>query len=293
MRRSVFPGFDEHLGRLQDWDVWLTLLERGVTGIYIPRILYTKHYRPGDISLRDNYRQWREIVSRKHHAAFRAPRNDSFFCPVCERTVASFLPGGPRLRPGARCPHCGSLERHRLSWLYFQHKTTVLEQRCAFLHIAPEPSILRRFLAMSYIHYVPADLHPRHPSVHRMDISAISHPNNSFDFIYASHVLEHVADDRGAIREFHRVLKPGGVAIIMVPIAGTRTTEGGITMQPPERLRMFGQEDHLRQYGADFADRLREVGWDVTCEAFAATLSDQEILRYGLRRDEHIYLCTK
>lgn len=293
MRNSVFPGFDESIGRLQDWDVWLTLLKRGVTGVYIPRVLYTKYYRQGDISTQDNYQQWHTIVSRKHRFSPFSARQGSFFCPVCESAVKHFIPGGRRLRPGARCPVCGSLERHRLVWLYFQHNTDFFQKPCAFLHIAPEPPISRRLRERSDIRYVPADLHPQQQSIQRMDVTSIPYPDNCFDVIYASHVLEHIMDDRKAIHEFHRALRPGGRAVLLVPIAGTRTKEGEPTMSPLERERAFGQEDHVRSYGTDFADRLREATWSVTEDSFASTFSPEDRRRYGLRSDEHIYCCIK
>src|SRR5262249_12426105 len=78
------------------------------------------------------------------------------------------------------------------------------------------------------------------------------------------HVLEHVPDDRRAMREFYRVLKPGGWAILLVPITVERTFEDPAVVDPAERLRLFGQEDHVRRYGPDYGDRLSEAGFAVS-----------------------------
>jgi ubiquinone/menaquinone biosynthesis C-methylase UbiE len=89
-----------------------------------------------------------------------------------------------------------------------------------------------------------------------MDITDIQYPDNTFDVIYCSHVLEHVPDDRKAMREFARVLKPEGWAVFMVSLSEEHTIEDPSITSPAERERLFGQHDHVRRYGPDFKDRL-------------------------------------
>jgi SAM-dependent methyltransferase len=91
----------------------------------------------------------------------------------------------------------------------------------------------------------------------RMDITDIQYPKDTFDVIYCSHVLEHVVDDRKAMREFHRVLRPDGWALLLVPITVEKTFEDPSVTDPEERLSVFGQEDHVRCYGPDYVERLR------------------------------------
>jgi ubiquinone/menaquinone biosynthesis C-methylase UbiE len=125
-----------------------------------------------------------------------------------------------------------------------------------------------------------------------MDAEHLTFPDNSFDVIYCSHVLEHVPEDRKAMRELARVLKPTGWAVLAVPVIRDKTFEDPKITSPADRLRVYGQEDHVRAYGQDFADRLRESGFDVTVDPFARGLSEEMVQRYGLSRED-IYFCRK
>src|SRR5690606_8666735 len=108
--------------------------------------------------------------------------------------------------------------------------------------------------------YLTADLLNPHVMV-QMDITDIQYPAGSFDVIYCSHVLEHVPDDQQAIRELCRVRRPGGWAVLMVPITVERTYEDPSITDPAGRLAAFGQENHVRRYGLDFAERLCAAGF--------------------------------
>ena len=117
-----------------------------------------------------------------------------------------------------------------------------------------------------------------------MDITAIAYPDAMFDVIYCSHVLEHVADDRQAMREFRRALRPEGWAGLLVPTNdGVPTREDPTITNPEERRRLFGQENHVRLYGYHYVDRLRAAGF--TVRVFTprdVCLSDAEMVRLGV-----------
>lgn len=214
-------------------------------------------------------------------------------CPCCQATVRAFKPYGLVRREDARCPVCRSLERHRLIWLYLTRNTDLLDgRRKKLLHVAPEVQLTRLFKSHSQIDYLSADLcSPR--AMVKMDIMDIQYPAETFDVAYCSHVLEHVPDDRKAMREFHRVLKPGGWAILLVPITAEKTYEDPSVTSPQERERLFGQHDHVRRYGLDYADRLREAGFEVTEDDYASHIDKDEAQRYGVRSDDVVYLCRK
>lgn len=163
-------------------------------------------------------------------------------------------------------------------------------RRKKLLHIAPEPQMSLLFRRVENIEYLSADLcDPR--AMVRMDITDIHYPDDTFDIVYCSHVLEHIPDDRKAMRELHRVLRPGGWAILQVPIASGSTFEDRSVTNSQERERLFGQHDHVRRYGLDYQDRLREAGFDVTIDGYARGMRDPTIRRFGLDRTEDIFLC--
>lgn len=217
----------------------------------------------------------------------------SRFCPCCQSYVAAFLPHGLIKRPQARCPICRSLERHRLIRLYFANKTNLLDGRPKkLLHVAPEIELSQWLQNVPNIDYLSADLMSPRAMV-KMDITDIQYPDASFDVVYCSHVLEHVSDDRQAMREFFRVLKPGGWGILQVPVTAPVTFEDPTVTSPEERTRLFGQHDHVRRYGPDYVDRLRDAGFDVHADKYPATMGDWKRNRFGIRKDDAVYYCRK
>jgi SAM-dependent methyltransferase len=161
------------------------------------------------------------------------------------------------------------------------------------LHVAPEQALETRLKACLGSAYVTADLHNSRAMI-KMDVTDIRYPNDHFDVIYCSHVLEHVRNDRRAMSELYRVLKKSGWAILLVPIEADQTFEDPTVTDPKERLRLFGNPGHVRRYGPDFADRLRDVGFVVAVVSAAEFLSATEINRMGITSAAgDIYYCQK
>lgn len=183
-------------------------------------------------------------------------------CPACGATVVGFFRYGDNAQWG--CPECGASPRERLmNWLIQQGRLHVPIDG-AILHMAPnEASLVRRFSVAA--DYVPADLDPARYSVaamRRVDLMELADADR-YDLFYASHVMEHVPDDMAVLRNIHRALKPGGEAWLIVPLWDRPTEDGSFDIPPRERERRFGQWDHVRQYGVDFADRIRAAGFDL------------------------------
>ncbi len=128
-----------------------------------------------------------------------------------------------------------------------------------------------------------------------MDLTDLRFVDDTFDVIMCNHVLEHVHDDLKAMREIYRVLKPGGWAILNSPVEKDRliTYENPSIEEPSERLKHFGQQDHVRVYGTDYTQRLQQAGFTVEVIDFAATFSHNERFRFGMKDGEEIYRCTK
>lgn len=207
-----------------------------------------------------------------------ALQGDGVTCECCGRSFRRFAAFAGRA--DAQCPACGSLERHRLL-LPFLRDRWAADPPGRLLHFAPEPALSRHLPGLSG-EYVTSDLEG--PADLALDICDMDVPGASFDAIICSHVLEHVADDRRAMAEMHRALRPGGEAIVLVPIyrGRERTEEDPSETDPAERLRRFGQHDHVRAYGPDVAERLEEAGFAV--QVPAATEG---------RIRERIHVCVK
>ncbi|HBX89858.1 class I SAM-dependent methyltransferase [Alistipes sp.] len=218
-------------------------------------------------------------------------------CPVCGAHYRRFLPYGyVASRPNALCPRCLALERHRLLWLYLTRETDLAATRPRTLHIAPEVCLMRHLrplFAAAPERYVTADLESPLADLH-FDVQRIPLDDASFDAVICNHLLEHVADDRQALRELHRVLRPGGWGILLSPVERDRerTYEDDTITDPDERTRIFGQYDHRRIYGADYADRLREAGFEAVDIDYAASLTERQRRLYALPED-HIYVVYK
>jgi SAM-dependent methyltransferase len=223
---------------------------------------------------------------------------DAVECPCCGGRFRAFAPRGRR--PGAACPRCGALERHRLLALWLREHGSLGREVRDVLHLAPEPGLRRALLAVPGVRWTGGDLEPDDPGVEAMDVSALPFEDATFDLVLCSHVLEHVPDDARAMRELRRVLRPGGRAILQQPVdeAAARTREDPGS-PPAERLRAFGQEDHVRVYGRDFADRLRSAGFAVEVDRCLDALDEPTIARHGLRpagepdplRSSDVYVC--
>lgn len=196
-------------------------------------------------------------------------------------------------RENALCPWCLALERHRLMWLYLQRETDFFNSKPRLLHIAPEHSFIKRFERLLGDNYVTADLESPLAKV-KMDIQAIPFGDEEFDVIFCNHILEHVEDDRLAMREMHRVMRSGGWGIMLSPVTkGLKTTYEDSTITTPEgRAEAFGQHDHVREYGEDYADRLAEEGFEVDSIAYAEQLPPEEVEKYAVT-NEVIYLVRK
>lgn len=147
------------------------------------------------------------------------------------------------------CPRCELFERHRLQFLVLNElfKQTDFAQK-SILHFAPEPRFEKLFQSCFRIHHT-ADI--VQPGVdYLVDICELPFDDGTYDFVFASHVLEHVAADSVALAEVRRILRPGGIAVLPVPVVSPRTIEYS---QPNDHE--FG---HVRAVGLDYFDRYKQ-----------------------------------
>jgi SAM-dependent methyltransferase len=214
-------------------------------------------------------------------------------CPCCGGWFRCFLPAGRPTRPDAACPRCGSLERHRLLWLYLTARASLLESPGRLLYVAPEAPIQTRMRRLSHLRYVSGDLESPLAMV-RMDLLALPLRDHGVEAVICSHVLEHVANVQKALAEIHRVLVPGGWAILQSPIEIARATtfEDPSVTTPEERERVFGQRDHVRIFGRDYPEILARAGFEARADGFAGERGPAWAALHGVDPQEDVYLCV-
>ena len=222
-------------------------------------------------------------------------RGKKYEDPIDGKTFRKFLPygyGNPRAN--VLSPSTLSLERHRLLWLYLTRETDFFSKPLKVLHVAPEQAFYKRFKNQKNLTYITTDLYSPLADV-KADLCALPFEDNSFDVIFCNHVLEHIPDDAQAMRELYRVMKKGGWGIFQVPqdINRAHTFEDDTIIDPAERTRIFGQYDHVRVYGLDYFDRLRQVGFEVEEIIYSTHFTTEEIERYRIVPEEILPLCKK
>lgn len=228
---------------------------------------------------------------------------DSRECPICGFTGRKFKTSGNQPRLEAKCPSCKSRERHRLLWCYLTNKTNIPNGRNKdILYVSPIEPIERQLRSIGH-NVVTIDL--KHEEDVFADLTRLPFRESSFDVVICSHVLEHIPRDQLAIEEMYRVLRAKGNAFIIIPKDKDRseTYEDPTIESPEERERKFGSKNHVRWYGTDFSERLKDGGFEVSVETYAADLDRQRIERYGLEKHtpyfdreykyEDIHICIK
>jgi len=248
---------------------------------------------------------WQKYLSVKYSGS-------EYFCPYCGNTFRKLLPGGqdyPILkekkvvgggyRDNLVCPRCFSVDRDRLIYLYLKERTKVFSAALKILHIAPEGCIRALLMSLpnieyrSGVKYYEGYYYDR--KVNLMDLTSLPFEINSFDVVLCNHVLEHVEDDLKAMGEIYRVLKPGGWAILQVPIAEKleETFYDPSVKTPDEREKMYGQFDHVRLYGKDYPRILERHGFTVRRYSPFDGVHQEDLKKYALNPDEVLFVATK
>lgn len=190
------------------------------------------------------------------------------YCVLCKSCHSEFTTYNNRSNVG--CPNCGSAERHRLFGFYYEKyilEKSEIPNKINILHFAPETCLINLLRTTSDT-YTCGDFDPsNYPNMQciKMDATDIQFEDNQYDIIIASHILEHIPNDHKALTELFRVLKRGGKLIVMIPQNfNNETTMEDLTITDPnERIKLYGQHDHVRLYGLDFSKRLCEAGFFV------------------------------
>lgn len=224
-------------------------------------------------------------------------KGDRVFCPCCKKSFKIFATFGNERRKNSRCPNCESLERHRLLWMYFENKTNLYKDNLRVLHVAPETVFFHLFKKQKNIDYYPCDIYNKLYPNGTIYFDLLNHnlPDNSFDTIICNHVFQYIDDDKKAMQNIYKLMKPGGWAILQVPIntKSKSTYENNLITDPLEREKEFGLKEHVRYYSFDYADKLRDIGFNVCVDDYSAEFTIEENYRYGFWQGDSVYYCTK
>lgn len=245
-------------------------------------------------------------------------KGNTFTDPIDGKSFRMFLPYGyGNQRNNVLSPSTLSLERHRLLWLYLQNETdffqseldsnspisktkrlklrdTETHSTLKVLHFAPEQEFYKRFKKQTNIDYTTTDLLSPLADV-KADICNLPFEDNAYDIIFCNHVLEHIPDDTKAMQELYRVLKPTGMGIFQIPqdLSRATTFSDDTIVDQKERAKIFGQYDHVRVYGRDYFDKLRNIGFKVVEENYTNKISPELVEKYCLAKGEIIPICFK
>lgn len=293
---TLSPGFRKNAGGTPASFLWLRLkgplrledlLDSYPLQWNIPPML-RKVYRMLPLGLR-----WKVRDAIDHLTAYTFA-GDRYQCPICGKASRSFRPQRKGGRPNSRCPWCNSLERHRLCWLYLKRHLNITEAKdLSLLHFAPEKGIEKNLRKVGFANYQTADISIPHADL-KFDIIDIPLADETYDLIICSHILEHIEDDRKAMSELYRILKPGGKLLVMVPMDGDTTQEDLSITDPAERKRLYGTDLHVRMYGRDIVDRLNSVGFSTTTVTREDICSPDEMDHFLINhRTGDIFVCAK
>jgi SAM-dependent methyltransferase len=219
-------------------------------------------------------------------------RGDAVLCPICGHRFDRFKDDWNRAN--VLCWRCGSHERHRAQWMVLTGPRGLLRSARSLLHFAPEWALRRELRRVPGLRYVTADLSGEGVDL-RLDLTALDLPDAAFDAVLCSHVLEHIEDDRAAMRELARVTAPGGWCLVMVPLDPSRseTYEDPAITSPEEREHAFWQHDHVRLYAADVGDRLRDAGFEVERIRPDVELGSDVLRRCRINPSDDVWLCRR
>ena len=211
-------------------------------------------------------------------------RGKKYHCSICDGSFSRFIHLSDE---ELLCARCGSLPRDRR--LYdLLIKENLLHGK--MLDFSPSRSLYRKFKKTETVEYYPADFANEFISDFHFDITEIKQEDNLFDLIICYHILEHVTDDKKAISELFRVLKPGGNLFLQTPFSESEMIEDPAITSDDERIKHFGQKDHVRIYNVEgLSKRLKQAGFIVKIIKYKEQLNN----RSGFSEKEIVLHCKK
>ncbi|MEO0787752.1 MAG: methyltransferase domain-containing protein [Bacteroidota bacterium] len=222
-------------------------------------------------------------------------RGSKYHCPLCQTNLNRFV----LLQDGhALCPRCGSLPRTRRLWFLIDRYLADVgdsRKRIDILHFSPPKALRGRIKqqirqANHQISYQTSDVAGEFSADLHIDLTNNKLADQSFNLIICYHILEHIDDDKTAMTELFRLLKPGGLAIIQTPFH----SQFGDALELPhvitaaDRLKHYGQEDHVRVYTVStLQERLQAAGFSIVIKQAPEDFFD-DAQRAQLKAEEFV-----
>lgn len=232
-------------------------------------------------------------------------KEEKYYCNLCNTRVPFMLDTGSESpiflkrkiigggkRENCVCPVCGGNDRERWLQHILLRELHMGDKAATVLHFAPEKQVEKNIRKKQKLLYITADIEEgRADRVE--DITNISFGNDSFDIIICNHILEHIKDESKAFSELKRCLKENGKIVFSVPICwDIDTYEDESVITGEDRLREYGQEDHVRLYGKDIEQRLREHGFAVESYQVDEILSQEQVEEMRLIPQDRVWSLT-
>ena len=224
-----------------------------------------------------------ELFFRNFYGVFYLGKNHQ--CNVCSKKLKSFV---ILENQDLLCPFCGSLSRTRRLWSLLNSNSNLNGN---MLHFSPSRSIYRTLKKNSNINYFSTDFEDEFLADYKFDITRINQEADKFDTIICYHILEHIVDDNKAMTELYRVLKPNGKIYIQTPYKEGEIYEDYSITSLEERLKHFGQDDHVRVYSIEgLKSRLESTGFHVSIETYNEHKND---FYFGFKSPETVLIVNK
>lgn len=230
-----------------------------------------------------------------------------FHCNICGRDVRFALDSskfnsevfekerviGGGYRKRQKCPYCFSTDRLRFTEVILERYTGIYTDKCSVLEFAPIVALSRLLKKNKDLSYISGDIVEGRADM-VLDITDIDRPDNSFDYILCCHVLEHIPDEAKAVSELMRVSKNGGKLLLSMPFSlkNDKTLEDKNVKTDAERLKLYGQDDHVRLYGTDIKKHLESYGLEVEEYTASACLTEEEMKTLKVIPEDRNYICT-
>lgn len=232
--------------------------------------------------------------------------NGEFYCNICGSEIFAWeyigenyeifqyknIAGAGRRRGG--CTICGSYDRTRFVYDIMDNYTGIFSGNAeSILHFAPESVIADKLRKTYGKRYLSADIMSGRADV-VADITKLQFDNKQFEYIICNHVVEHVYEEQKAFSEIKRCLKPGGCLIFSTPICWSqKTCEDNNVVTAYDRVKYYGQKDHVRLYGNDIVNRIESYGFNVNLLRCNEIKSEGEIKKFGFLKEDSVLLCRK